>query len=53
MFFVLYDAWVLCLCLYDEDDTLIGQSAREAKISADRTSEVISRKKLMIALHGR
>jgi hypothetical protein len=53
MFFVLSDAWVLCLCLYDEDDTLIAQIVHGAKIFADRTSVEISRTKLKTALRGR
>lgn len=34
----LYDAEVLCLCLYGEDDTLIGfQTVHEVVTSADQT----------------
>lgn len=53
MFFVLYDAWVLCLCLYGGDDTLIFPIDLAAMTFADQTWVGTGPMRLMIALHGK
>jgi hypothetical protein len=53
MFFVLYDALVLCLCLYGGDDTLIFPIGRGAMTFAGLTWAVRGRTMLMTALRGR
>lgn len=53
MFFVLYDAWVLCLCLYGEGDTLIFPIDRAAVTFADQTLVEINLMRLMTGLHDK